>query len=127
MEQNEFGNDILTLVDEEGVEHSLEVLDAMDFEDGHYLAMVPVFEESEELLDDMGELVILKAAGEEEDSYLEPIEDEDEFNKVAEIFMDRLKDTFEFKTNTCEKNPCCIRYCRHFIIQHLLFGRAILL
>ena len=47
--------------------------------------------------DDMGELVILKAAGEEEDSYLEPIEDEDEFNKVAEIFMDRLKDTFEFE------------------------------
>ena len=45
----------------------------------------------------MGELVILKAAGEEEDSYLEPIEDEDEFNKVAEIFMDRLKDTFEFE------------------------------
>ena len=40
MEQNEFGNDILTLVDEEGVEHSFEVLDAMDFEDGHYLAMV---------------------------------------------------------------------------------------
>ena len=97
MEQNEFGNDILTLVDEEGVEHSFEVLDAMDFEDGHYLAMVPVFEESEELLDDMGELVILKAAGEEEDSYLEPIEDEDEFNKVAEIFMDSLKDTFEFE------------------------------
>ena len=97
MEQNEFGNDILTLVDDEGVEHSFEVLDAMDFEDGHYLAMVPVFEESEELLDDMGELVILKAAGEEEDSYLEPIEDEDEFNKVAEIFMDRLKDTFEFE------------------------------
>lgn len=44
-------------------------------------AMVPVFEESEELLDDMGELVILKAAGKKKDSYLEPIEDEDEFNK----------------------------------------------
>lgn len=41
MEQNEFGNDILTLVDEEGVEHSFEVLDAMDFEDGHYLGHGP--------------------------------------------------------------------------------------
>ena len=97
MEQNEFGNDILTLVDEEGVEHSFEVLDAMDFEGGHYLAMVPVFDESEELLDDMGELVILKSSDEEEEGYLEPIESEEEFNKVAEIFMDRLKDTFDFE------------------------------
>lgn len=73
MEQNEFGNDILTLVDEEGVEHSFEVLDAMDFEDGHYLAMVPVFEESEELLDDMGELVTSKPLGKKKTAIWSPL------------------------------------------------------
>ena len=48
-------------------------------------------------MEDDAELVILKAVEDGEESYLEVIEDDDEFNKVAAIFTDRLSETFEIE------------------------------
>lgn len=76
-EPMEFGPDILTLVDEEGNEHEFEVVDSLEEGEQRYLALVPVMTE-EDLEQDDGELVILRAtAGEEDDEYLEPIDDEE--------------------------------------------------
>lgn len=60
MIDNEFGNDILTLEDDDGVEHTFEVLDAIDNGENRYMALSPVFDDPQESLDDSGELVILK-------------------------------------------------------------------
>ena len=96
-EPMEFGPDILTLVDEEGNEHEFEVIDSLEEGEQRYLALVPVMDE-EELEQDDGELVILRAtAGEEEDEYLEPIEDEEEFNRISAIFVERLEEFYEFE------------------------------
>ena len=38
----DYGADILTLVDDDGVEHQFEVADTMDYEDHQYMALVPV-------------------------------------------------------------------------------------
>ena len=56
----DYGADILTLVDDDGVEHQFEVADTMDYEDHQYMALVPVFDEAEELLEDSGELLVLE-------------------------------------------------------------------
>ena len=81
----DYGADILTLVDDDGVEHQFEVADTMDYEDHQYMALVPVFDEAEELLEDSGELLVL-----------EPIADEDLFNTIAHMFMERLEEEFDF-------------------------------
>lgn len=99
MADNEYGNDLLTLLDEDNVEHTFEVIDSLDLDDAHYLALVPVLDDPDDIVNDPDELVILKSvvneAGDEEE-YLEPIEDEEEFNRVADIFMNRLEEEYDF-------------------------------
>lgn len=97
-EEMEFGEDILTLVDEEGVEHQFEVVDTMEVADSRFMALVPVFDDSQELLDDDGELVVLQVVTHDDEDYLEPIEDEALFDRIAGIFMERLEDEFDFET-----------------------------
>ncbi len=89
--------DIVTVVDDDGVEHEFEVLDRIESDDDKkYVAMIPVYTDEEELLDDSGELIILRVLEENEETVLEPIEDEDEFNEIGKIFEERLSEMFDF-------------------------------
>jgi uncharacterized protein YrzB (UPF0473 family) len=90
------GADLMTLVDEDGVEHQFEVADSAELDGKTYMALIPVFEDPEELLEDSGELVILRVEEEDGEEFLEIIEDEAEFDKVGDFFMDRLSDSFDF-------------------------------
>ena len=83
---NEYGNDILTLEDETGAEHSFEVLDAIDTGENRYLALTPVFDGPEELLEDSGDLVIVKVITDENG---------EEMDEVADIFMERLEQDYD--------------------------------
>ena len=49
------------------------------------------------MLDDSGELVIVKVGEEEEngDEYYYEIEDDDEYDMIADAFVERLEDYFE--------------------------------
>lgn len=95
-DEMEFGPDILTLQDDEGVDHDFEVLDTYeDDDDNRYMALVPV-EDEEALESDDGELVILKVQSEDEEEFLAAIEDETEFDKISAIFMERLEEYYDF-------------------------------
>lgn len=92
-----FGNNIVSVVDEEGVEHTFEELDRIETDDGRYIALLPIYDQAEEILDGDGELIILSVVEDEDgETYLEPIEDEDLFNEIGQIFEERLADYFEF-------------------------------
>lgn len=101
---NEFINDIdnededapliVSVIDEDGVEHIFEELDTLEIDDDEYVALLPVYDE--EVTDEDGELIILKRNYDGDEIYLEPIEDEDEFMKIGRMFEDRLSDIFEF-------------------------------
>lgn len=94
---NEFNPDIVSVVDEEGVEHVFEELDRIETDEGRFVALLPVYDEAEEILDDDGELIILSVVEDEDgETYLEPIEDEELFNKIGKAFEERLEDIFEF-------------------------------
>lgn len=95
----DYERDLVTLMDEDGVEHEFEVVDSLEVDDEEYIALVPVFENPEDSLEDSGELVILKMVTDEEtnEEYLEPIENEEEFTKIADLFMERLEDFFDFE------------------------------
>jgi len=92
MIDNEFGNDILTLEDDDGVEHTFEVLDAIDNGENRYMALSPVYDDPQQTLEDSGELVILKVVTVDGEEFLETIEDEDEFNAVFEKCMAAMEE-----------------------------------
>ena len=95
-EQGEYDPYILSLTDEDGKEYKFEVLDDIDYNDGRYMAMQPVFEKGEEMLADSGDLVILKIVDDGNgDEALIEIEYDDEYEDVVSVFADRLQDFFE--------------------------------
>ncbi|MBE6803945.1 MAG: DUF1292 domain-containing protein [Clostridia bacterium] len=92
----EFNPDLVSVIDENGVEHVFEELDRIETDTAKYVALLPVYDEAEEILDDDGELIILKVCEEDGETYLEPIEDDNEFNEIGKIFEERLSELFEF-------------------------------
>lgn len=101
---DEYGNDIVTVVDDEGVEHQFEVLDRIETDDNKkYIALTAVYENPADMLDDSGELIILRVIEEDGESILEPIEDDEEFDEIGGIFQERLSELFEFENEDDEK------------------------
>lgn len=91
----EYNPDIVSVVDEDGVEHIFEELDRIETEDGKFVALLPVYDDAEDIIDDDGEIIILKVEEENNgDTFLCPIEDEKLFNEVGKYFEDRLSDLF---------------------------------
>ena len=48
MMNDDFGADLLTLVDEDGQEHEFEILDEIENEEGHFFALLPTFDDPQE-------------------------------------------------------------------------------
>ncbi len=93
----EYNPDLVSVVDENGEEHVFEELDRIETDTAKYVALLPVYDEAEEILDDDGELIILKVCEEDGETYLEPIEDDNEFNEIGKIFEERLSEMFSFE------------------------------
>lgn len=86
---------IMSLTDEGGTEYTFEVLDEIDLEDEHYLALLPQYDQPQDMLESDGELVILKVIVDGDEEYYDEIDDDNEYEEVASIFTDRLQDMFE--------------------------------
>jgi len=95
LNNEEYNPDIVTLCDDEGKEYTFEVLDAIETDTGRYLAMLPVYDDPKKMLDDSGELVIVKVEEEDGEDYYSEIEDDDEYETIADAFVDRLENFFE--------------------------------
>ncbi len=93
----DYNPDIITLSDDEGREYTFEVLDAIETDDARYLAMLPMYEDPQKILDDSGELVIVKVEEEDGEEYFSEIEDDEEYETIADAFIDRLQNVFEIE------------------------------
>lgn len=91
----EFGANIVSVLDEEGNEHQFELLDAIETDDGRYVALLPIYTDAEAAIEGDGELVILAVVNDEGEDLLVPIEDDETFEEIAEIFEERLSDYYE--------------------------------
>ncbi len=96
-ETEDYGNDIVTLVDENGKETEFEIVDSLVTDNNEYFALIPT-ETADNLSENDGELVILKVVEENGEEFLEPIEDDEEYESIAEIFMERLEDLYDFES-----------------------------
>ena len=89
MEEKE--REFLTLTDEEGNQHELEIVDSIVVNGTEYLALVPAVECEED------GLYIYKVIVEDGEEYIEPIEDDKEFEEISETFEDRLSEAYDFE------------------------------
>lgn len=91
-----FTGDLVTVVDDDGTEHVFEELDRIETDDGNkYVALIPVYDDDISILDDDGDVLILKVLEENGENYLIQIEDENEFNEIGNIIEDRLIEKYE--------------------------------
>lgn len=99
-EMNEYTPDLFELVDEEGNKQTFELLDCMEYEEEKYYALTPYYdeEEAQQMLEDSGEVVILRAEYDEQtgEEILASIEDEELFDRIGAVFMDRIEEMFDF-------------------------------
>ena len=91
----EYNPDLISLCDDEGNEYNFEVLDAVETDEARYLALLPIHSDPQALLDDSGELVIVKVDEENGEEFFSEIEDDDEYEMIADAFIDRLQNAFE--------------------------------
>lgn len=85
----EFGNDFITITDDDGQEFELEVLDTMDYNGKTYMAFLPA-----DMSEDDPEygMIILRCVTENGEELFESVDDEEELNDVYEHFMVLLYD-----------------------------------
>lgn len=86
---------LYTLEDEDGNEQEFEVLGEMEYNGAEYCALIPYYENEEELLQDDGEFVILKREVVDGEEMLCTIEDDDEYDAVGNLFLQELSDLYD--------------------------------
>ncbi len=95
--------ELYTLVDEEGNEKLFELIDVLEENEKVYFALIPHIENPEELLDGEVELVVLSVtAGEDGTDILEPIESDEEYERIAQMFIDRLDEDCDCEDEDCD-------------------------
>lgn len=95
LENLEYTPDIYTLVDEEGNEQAFELLDVMELDDNTYFALIPYFENPEDALNSDADLVVLKAEMVDGEEMMATINDDEEYEKVGNIFLEKLANMYE--------------------------------
>ncbi len=94
---NENAPDLYTLEDEDGKEQVFEMLDVMEVDGEKYFALTPYYEKPEDMLEDAGEVVILKSVFEgDEEMMVSFDENEEEYDRIGELFMKRLEEMFDY-------------------------------
>lgn len=89
---DEFGPNFVTLTDDEDNDIELEYVDALEHNGTTYMAFFPVVEEDSEDEENEEEygLVILKSQMENGEEFLVTIDDEEEIDKVYDLFMEQI-------------------------------------
>ncbi|UZT81980.1 DUF1292 domain-containing protein [Caproicibacterium sp. BJN0003] len=92
---DEYGPDLLTLVDDEGKEHEFEVLDVIDNDDGTFYALLPTFEDPQQKLDAEGTYYIFQSIDNNGEEELAEIEDQDLLDRLASQFEAHFSELYD--------------------------------
>ena len=98
-ENENWGEDIISLMDEEGNQSEYKIVACAELDGVEYMALEPIIEDPEEELMDAAELVFLKVSEETDEdgeAFLDTIQDDEEFERVAEVFRDKLSEEYDF-------------------------------
>ena len=83
--------DLVSLVDEEGNEYEFEVIDEIDYKDGHYYALAPQFDLPDQDIEAGSTYMIFEAVEDEDgEPQLAEIDDEALLDTLAELFEEKF-------------------------------------
>lgn len=85
--------DIITLIDDEGRMSEFEVLDAIETDEGRFVALLPLASLDEESGE--GEYIILQVVNVNGEEELAEIEDEELLEALADVFLERFDELYE--------------------------------
>lgn len=95
---NEYEADLLTLIDDEGKEHEFEIIDELENDDGHFMALVPTQQDPEDLSSDAETYYIFEVVEEDGEEQLQEVDDDGLLDKLADIFENRFNDAYYEET-----------------------------
>lgn len=81
----EYGNDFVTIIDDDGNEFELELLDTIDYNGESFAAFLPTDMEEDD--PDYGLIILSVVNDENGDELFESIDDDDKLQQVYEMFM----------------------------------------
>lgn len=85
--KDQFGNDFISVTDDDGNEFELEHLDTLEYNGAIYMAFLPA--DMDENDDDYG-MIILKVINENGEEILATVDDDQEMEAVYNTFMEQL-------------------------------------
>ncbi len=94
MSNEEFEADLITLLDDENVEHTFEIIDSIEKDDNVYYALLPVYDDAQEQLEDDGEYYIFQTIEENGEELLLEVEDDDLLDELASEFEKHFDEIF---------------------------------
>ncbi len=100
--QDDFGEDLLTLVDDEGNEHEFEVLDVIDNDDGCFYALLPTFDDPKDQVEAEGAYYIFEAIEEDGEQQLAEVEDDALLDRLEKEFESRFESLYSDEDETVE-------------------------
>ena len=97
-EELDYTPDLITLLDEDEQEHEFEVIDAVDYNEEHYMALVPYNPDPQTALEEDADLILMRVDVDENDEeYLSVVDDDEELYNVGQVFAERLKEYFDIE------------------------------
>lgn len=100
MEDNTMSNEFYTLTDEEGNELEFEMIGQCEYKGATYFAMIPA-DSAED--DEFCEYTILKSIVEDGEEILVSIDDDEEFDDVADYFDDLFSQEIDYDAEEQDK------------------------
>lgn len=92
LDMNELEPDRVTLTDEEGVEREFDIIGTLQMDGNDYFALVAVDGNEDEY-------IVLKAIVEDGEEVLITIDDDDEFDRVADAFDNEMMEEIDLDEN----------------------------
>ena len=92
---NEYKPDLITLVDEDNVEHNFEILDTIENGKGVFYALYPIFHNAQESVEDSGEYYIMEVIEENGEEQRAEVEDEALLDELAAVFEKHFEEMFD--------------------------------
>lgn len=97
--ENNFAQDIITLIDDEGIEREFEILDFIENDKGKFYALLPNFELPDDIPNKEDSYFIFQTIQENGEEQLEEVEDDDVLDELSEIFESRFDENYNHQEN----------------------------
>ena len=92
---DEYEPDLIVLLDDDGEEHSFEILDTLEQNDNTYYALLPIYDGPEDQVESDGQYYIFRVVEEDGEEQPEEVEDDDLRDELDEIFTERFESLYE--------------------------------